>query len=387
MDLIETVLEEDNIQNAFRNTLKSHAKYKIQSIKFAQDEVVNLRNLCEELRNQTYRPSSHNRFYITDPKVRLIYSPAYRDKIVHHAINNILRDEIEPKFIHDSYSCIRGKGNQRALKRLLHFTRSANDRYSNPYVIKLDIKKFFYSIDHDVICEVIDMEVKCSWLRWILKLFVRNSPEEKGIPLGNLLSQLLINLMMNLFDQWVKRDLKVRYYMRYSDDMIVIVDGKRNARNMLSEMKTFINDVLRLECHPNKTLIHPLSQNIKAFGFYVNVRGIFITQETRKKVRKKLLTTQDPQVASSLVQWLQVSSSRRDIHRLVFGTRRWNIVYKGMKFYKCERSQYGSHRSLNLFQLLIEFLSAHTFLLLLFSFSFSLTLTNLLPLSLKSIRL
>lgn len=332
MDIIDQILSLDNIEKAYNNTQKSKGKYKQQAIDFSRNETANLRKLVEELQSQKYLPSEHNKFFVFEPKLRLIYSPAYRDKIVHHAINNILRDIVEPTFIFDSYACIRNKGNQRAVRRLLQFTRKASTIYDTPYVIKIDIQKFFYTIDHDVMCDIIDKELDDEWMRWILKLYVRRSPTEKGLPLGNLLSQILVNIMMNLFDQWCKRSLKIKFYLRYSDDIIAIVDGRDNARAKLLEMKSFLEDVLLLKVHPKKTLSHPLSQNLKAFGFSINPRGIFMTQDTRRRIQKKLLITESEDVASSLIEWVQVSSSRRDIHRLVFSTNRWNIVYKGNRF-------------------------------------------------------
>ena len=334
MTVKDVVLSFDNMFDAYNKTHRSKSKYKIQAIDFYRNETANLLSLREELQDKTYSPLPHNRFYVYEPKIRLIYSPAYRDKIVHHAVNNILRDIVEPTFIHDSYSCIRNKGTQKALRRLLHFTRSATDVYSDPYVVKVDLKKFFYSIDHDVLCNVIEYSIKDPFLRWILKLYVTNSPEEKGIPLGNLLSQILVNIMMNLFDQWCKRELKLRYYLRYSDDIIAIVDGKENARIIMNKMKEFLSVILLLETHEKKTLIHPLSQGIKSFGFRINPRGIFMTQETRRRVKRKLKATNSQEIATSLIQWLQISNSRRDIHRLVFSIGKWGLLYKGNKFKK-----------------------------------------------------
>ena len=333
MDIVEQILLEDNIEEAYSKTQKSKAKYKQQAIEFSRNETVNLRILREELKHQTYQPSNHNKFFVYEPKLRLIYSPTYRDKIVHHAVNNVLRDIVEPTFIYDSYACIRDKGNQKAVRRLLYFTRKASRVYFNPYVIKMDIEKFFYTINHDVMCDIIDMKIDNSWLQWILKLYVRNSPTSQGLPLGNLLSQILVNVMMNVFDQWCKRTLKVKFYLRYSDDVIAIVDGKEQARQTRDKMKSFIEEVLLLRVHPKKTVIHPLSQNLKAFGFSINPRGIFMTQETRQRVSKKLSETNSSDVATSLIQWLQVSSSRRDIHRIAF-SRGWSLIYRGMKFYK-----------------------------------------------------
>lgn len=333
MSLMDDILDDDNLFNAYTKTLRSRGKYKTQAILFSSNETTNLRKLKEELVSLTYLPQKHNKFFVFEPKLRLIYSPSYRDKIVHHAINNVIRDIVEPTFIHDSYSCIRGKGCQRAIRRLLHFTRKATRDYDDPHVIKIDIKKFFYSINHDVMCDVIDMEIEDEWMRWILKLYVRHSPTPLGLPLGNLLSQILANLLMNLLDQFTKNKLRVKFYLRYSDDVIAIVDGRDKARRIKKEMVGFIENVLSLECHKKKSLIHPLSQGIKAFGFSINPRGIFMTQETRKRVKKTLLTKGE-QAASSVIEWLQVISSRKDIHRLVMSTKRWTLIYHGNRFKK-----------------------------------------------------
>src|SRR3989344_5403607 len=187
--------------------------------KFSVNLIDNILQLHEELVNKTYKHGGYEQFNISDPKPRQISKASVRDRLVHHAVYWILYPFFDKTFIYDSYSCRVDKGTHRAIRRFrAMFLEVSNYNRKTCWVLKLDIKKFFANIDHDI-------------LLGILKGYIPRSPLNStdipsgdgkragvGLPLGNLTSQLLVNIYMNQFDQFMKHELKVRYYIRYADD-------------------------------------------------------------------------------------------------------------------------------------------------------------------------
>lgn len=334
----ELILEESNIRSAYRKTLKGEHKYKIQSIKFQRNETKKLINLIKVLNQQMYIPSNYNKFYVYYPKERLIFSPSYQDKIVHHAVNNILRDRIEPKFIYDSYSCIRNKGNHRAVRRIYHFCKAANNLYKDPYIISIDIVKFFYSINHRILKLIVDMEIHCDWVKWILFSYIDTAPTDTGLPLGNLLSQLLVNMFMNILDQYIKRTLKIKYYVRYSDDLFLVVDGKHTADMILEDIRNVLGE-LKLKTHPTKTKIIPLSKGIESLGFHISPKAISIPNNKIRILRKYLKSGTDEQI-TSYVSHLKTATTYKNIYPIISSYNRHIIINKGNEFKKV--SSYSS---------------------------------------------
>lgn len=160
--MFDQIIDPDNVRDAHRKTLLGKHKFRPAAVRFNRNETQNINALVNEVRTGNYAPDGFNEFYVLEPKERLIFAPKYRDKIVQHMINNPLRDYFEPKFIFDSYACIRGKGNQRAIRRLQHFTRKVKwESSETPYLCKIDMAKFFYSIDHDTLKRVLAKRLHC----------------------------------------------------------------------------------------------------------------------------------------------------------------------------------------------------------------------------------
>ena len=168
--------------------------------------------------------------------------------------------------------------------------------YSEPTVVKIDISKFFYTIDRMILIEILynDLGTINSELLHILATIIASTPKNHtvsngdthGLPLGNLTSQLFANVLMNKVDQFVKNTLKVRYYLRYADDLFFIVDGKERAKEVLNETRNFIETELKLICNPKKTGIYPLHRGIDGLGFVTSGSGIKITKRTKESIRK-----------------------------------------------------------------------------------------------------
>ena len=190
-------------------------------------------NLFQDLKNKTYVHGPYLAFNVSDPKPRNIHKAVVRDRVVHHLLYKELYWYFHFRFIHDSYSCRVQKGTHRALDRFREFSRKVSKNHTRPcYVLKCDIKKFFASIDHEILTKVLERHIADPDIRWLINQvvssFCTTSPTV-GLPLGNLTSQLLVNIYMHEFDMFVKQELKVRYYIRYADDFVSIFGSKPHA--------------------------------------------------------------------------------------------------------------------------------------------------------------
>ena len=200
--------------------------------RFEADLEMELMELRSELLERKYMPGQYRSFYIYEPKKRLISAAPYRDRVVHHALCNIIEPIFERAFIHDTYANRKGRGTHRAVDRFTEFCRK------NRYVLKCDIKKYFPSIDHDILYGLIARRIKDPDVLWLIKLIIDSSnaqepvfayfpgddlftPYErrKGLPIGNLTSQFFANIFLNGFDHFVKRELGCRHYIRFVDDV------------------------------------------------------------------------------------------------------------------------------------------------------------------------
>lgn len=286
--MFDQIISPDNFADAYRRTQRGRPKFKVEAIRFAQNEAHNLERLRQEVASAEYRPSDYIEFSVFEPKERVIYAPQYRDKIVQHAINNVLRDFYEPKFIHDSYACIRNKGNHRAVLRVQQHMRRAWLNYSEPWIVKADVQKFFYSIDRDVVKAIVGRKVSCQRTLDLLFCIMDSSPTEKGLPLGNLTSQLMANVLMNEIDHYIKRTLGVRHYLRYADDLVMVVEGKAQAGDVLACIRAFGRDVIHLTFPDRKCFTRPLGRNgLESLGYRITPARIGLTSAARSRFIKR----------------------------------------------------------------------------------------------------
>ena len=290
-NLFERIVDEENIYKAYKKVLRGKNKYPMDAIKFAEDETYNLIELRSDLVNKTYKHSGYNQFYVYEPKERLIYAPHFRDKVVQIAVNNILKDVYNPCFIYDSYGSIDNKGTHKCVDRISHFMRKAKWMYGEEaYIVKLDIKKFFYSIDRGILKRIIRKKIKCKDTLWLLDLIIDTAKEidEKGLPLGNTLSQLMANVYLNEADQYAKHTLRLKFYIRYMDDMIIIVENKQRAKEVLRLIEIFINENLHLELNHEKSKVFPISQGVNAIGFKIHPTHRLLRNSSKKKIKRKI---------------------------------------------------------------------------------------------------
>lgn len=225
-----------------------------------------------ELIDKIYRHGGYYAFKVNDPKPRDIHKASVRDRLLHHAIYRMLYPFFDRKFIYDSYSCRLGKGTHRAINRFRDYGRKVSKNYAKTvWVLKCDIRKFFASIDHRILKEILQNSIVDDDALWLLSQVIDSYNESGklgvGLPLGNLTSQLLVNIYMNEFDQFVKRRLKVRHYIRYADDFVILHEDKKYLDDLLPEISGFLETQLKLTLHPNKVSITTLGSGVDYLGW------------------------------------------------------------------------------------------------------------------------
>ena len=231
----------------------------------------NLFDLHDDLKNKTYQHSSCHAFNISDPKPRNIHKATVRDRILHRALYRALYPFFDRRFIADSYSCRPGKGTHKSLDRFREFGyRASHNHMRTVWVLKCDVRKFFASIDHEVLSKTLAKYISDSDILKLLNIIISSfdsGKPKKGLPLGNLTSQLLVNIYMNQLDQFVKHKLKATYYIRYADDFVVFSQDKMWIRYILVRIENFLKDTLKLDLHPRKVSIETTASGVDFLGW------------------------------------------------------------------------------------------------------------------------
>ena len=237
--------------------------------------------LKEELTNRTYRPGPYRTFVIREKKPRLISAAPFRDRVVHHALCNVIEPMFDRSFLYDSYACRKGKGTHAAIDRTSAYAR----RF--PYVLKCDIEKYFPSIDHDVLLERLGHRIRDQDVRWLIQVIldgniVRNGPlryfpgdtlftpidRKRGIPIGNQTSQFFANVYLDGLDHWLKETVRVPGYIRYVDDSVVFARDKAYLHHVHRQIEEYLN-TLRVRLHPRKCFVAPTRAGFTFLGYRI----------------------------------------------------------------------------------------------------------------------
>lgn len=260
-NLYEKIISPENLEIAERKARLGKSKqYGVKLFDRAREE--NLKALHHILASDNYRTSKYTVFTIVDPKEREIYRlPYYPDRIVHHAIMNVLEPIFVSVFTADTYSCIKGRGIHLAQRRL---QKALKDRYNTKYCLKLDVRKFYPSINHEILKEMLTWKFKDKRL---LKLLFEIIDSTDGIPIGNYLSQYFANFYLSYFDHWLKEELKVKHYFRYCDDLVILSNTKESLWEILSEIRTYLTDNLKLDVKSNYQIFPVSARGIDFVGY------------------------------------------------------------------------------------------------------------------------
>jgi retron-type reverse transcriptase len=274
---------------------------------FHRNLMDNVIDLHRGLVNKTYQHGPYQAFNISDPKPRNIHKATVRDRLVHRAVYRQLYPFFDKRFIHDSYSCRNNKGTHRALDRFRFFARKISKNNTKAcWVLKCDIRKFFASIDHNILFHILNKSIAdkeiMSLLNEIIGSFSSSYSDlfnKRGLPLGNLTSQLLVNIYMNEFDQYVKHALKVKCYIRYADDFVFMSHDREQLENILRYIAVYLDKHLRLKLHPRKVSISTVTSGVDFLGWihFPNYRQI--RTATKRKMLRNLERDSRPEVLAS----------------------------------------------------------------------------------------
>jgi len=267
-------------------------KHKKDVMIFQAELTANIADLYCSLVNHTYKHGSYSAFNISDPKPRNIHKAIVRDRLLHHLIYKEFYQYFDSKFIYDSYSCREDKGTHRALNRFRYFARKVSKNDSRTcYVLKCDIKKFFASIDHKILIKTLKRHIEDSDIMWLLNEVIvsfNSVYSDVGMPLGNLTSQLLVNVYMHEFDMYLKQELRVKHYIRYADDFVILSDIKEYLNLLLPKISEFLQKKLNLILHEHKVYIKTYSSGLDFLGWIHFPHHRQLRTTTKRKIIRKL---------------------------------------------------------------------------------------------------
>jgi hypothetical protein len=268
-----------------------------------------------KLINKTYHTGKYKHFTIYEPKERKIAALPFEDRIVQHAICNIIEPLFEKSFIYDNYACRKGFGVIAGSLRTTKFRRAAVDSFKNQkiYCLKGDIRKYFYTINHSILKKFIRKRIRCIDSINLLEEIIDSSETLVGIPIGNLTSQIFANIYLNEFDHYIKDVLRIKYYIRYMDDFIILHSNKRYLKTILSNIEKYFKNELELELN-SKTQIFLVNQRpIDFLGYIVFYDHRLLRKSNIKRTKRKFKKFQKlysnyyidlADIRPSIVSWL-----------------------------------------------------------------------------------
>jgi len=311
----ENIISVENLLLAWEEFLKGKRnRGDVQEFSFRLAD--NILSLRQDLKTLTYNHGSYQSFSISDPKPRIIHKAPVRDKLLHHAIHRILYPFFEKRFVNDSYSCRIGKGTHKAADRFQKFFwKVSKNNTKTCWVLKCDIKKFFASIDQEILMKIFKKHISNEDIVWLINRIVgsfSSTKPGKGLPLGNLTSQLLVNIYMNEFDQFVKHKLKQKYYIRYADDFVFLSENKSQFEEMIPQIEKFLSDKLKLQLHPNKVYIKTFASGVDFLGWvHFPDHRVLRTATKRKMLRKLKEDEVKPETVASYLGMLKHGNTNK----------------------------------------------------------------------------
>ena len=289
-------------------------------------------SLSESLKNQNYHTSKYTTYTIYEPKERLIFRlPYYPDRITHHAIMNVMEPIWTKLFTRDTYSCIKGRGIHTLVQKLQKDLRE--DPVGTTYCLKLDIRKFYPSIDHDILKSIIRKKIKDEQVLQLLDEIIDSAP---GVPIGNYLSQYFANLYLTYFDHWIKEVLKVKYYYRYADDIVLLSDSKEKLRTWFQNIDQYLTNKLKLQIKPNYQIYPVESRGIDFVGYVCYHKYTKIRKSIKLKIWKLVKAYKNKKIKedtfkasiTSYAGWLKYCNSKNLLKKIEHET---NLRYSGWK--------------------------------------------------------
>jgi len=310
-NLYEQICSTENLQLADKIARKGKAKQP-GVIEHDRNREDNIQKLHEMLINKTYQTSDYTTFTIFEPKERVIFRlPYFPDRILHHAIMNVLEPVFVATFTTDTYSCIKGRGIHAAARAV---KETLKDDFGTQYCLKLDIRKFYPNIDHDVLKQLLRKKIKDNDLLWLLDEIIDST---EGLPIGNYLSQYFANYYLTFFDHWIKEEKRVKYYFRYADDMVILSDSKEYLHGLLSEIRGYMANKLKLTIKGNYQVFPVDIRGIDFVGYIFRHTHILLRKSIKQNFARMIARNKNPQSIASYNGWASHCNSRNLLKKLL----------------------------------------------------------------------
>ncbi len=278
----------------FSNMLEAYERSKEKKrnrkevIVFDLNAVSNIMEILKTLQNGTYQVGKYREFTIYEPKKRLIQSLPFKDRVVQQwYVEEFIKPIFVPKFIVDSYACINGRGVHSAVRKLNRYMYNFSQKNKDFYILKCDISKYFYSIRKDILYRIIERYIKDKKVLHLTKMLIYHNDDKVGIPIGNYTSQYFANVYLNQLDHFVKEKLRVKYYVRYMDDFVLLLENKAQCKEILEKITEFLTKELGLTLN-KKTNYFKAKQGVRFCGYKVYENRILLLKENKQKIKKKI---------------------------------------------------------------------------------------------------
>jgi retron-type reverse transcriptase len=281
-------------------------------IEHDRNREANILALQKMLVEKTYRTSEYTTFPIYEPKERIIFRlPYFPDRITHHAVMNILEPVFVSVFTADTYSCIKGRG----IHAAAYAVRSAlHDISGTQFCLKLDIRKFYPNVDHDVLKDLLRRKIKDIDLLWLLDGIIDSA---EGIPIGNYLSQYFANFYLAYFDHWIKEDRRIKYYFRYADDLVILSDDKAQLHQLLSDIRIYLQDNLKLSVKHNYQIFPVDSRGIDFVGYVFYHTHTRLRKSIKKNFARMIAKRRNAASVASYNGWAAHCNSKNLMRKLL----------------------------------------------------------------------
>lgn len=324
--LYEKIYDFENLYQAYREARKAK-RFRDDVLQFSGNLEENLIQIQNELIYREYKVGRYREFFVYDPKKRLIMALPFKDRVVQWAIYRQINPMLDKQFIYDSYGCRVGKGTHKAADRLQYWLRQVSRKPQKYYYLKLDIAKYFYRVDHRVLMDILRKKIDDKDILWLLDKII-NSEDTKfglpigvdpdkctdedrlsdvGMPIGNLTSQLFANLYLNELDQYAKHELRLHYYIRYMDDIVILHHDKKYLHSVKDDINLFLNEKLNLQLN-KKTTIRPISCGIEFVGFRIWATHRKLKKKSARKMKARIKFLQKA-YASGKMSFQEVNNS------------------------------------------------------------------------------
>jgi retron-type reverse transcriptase len=334
------IISLENLLFAWKEFIKGKKRRKdVQE--FERNLMHNIITLHNSLTQKTYKHSTYEAFNISDPKPRNIHKAKVKDRLLHHALYRVLYFFFDKTFIAHSYSCRKGKGTHKAINTFRSLAYKVSYNHSKTaWVLKCDIQKFFASIDQDVLIKIVSEYIPDKDIVWLLSEIIKSfhsTQKDVGLPLGNLTSQLLVNIYMNEFDQFMKHKLKAKYYIRYADDFAILSRDKKWLTSLIPHIKLFLSEELKLTLHPNKISIQTIASGVDFLGWvhFPDHRVLRTTTKRRafRGIKEKQAKTETVQSYLGVLSHGNTKKLRQEVLALV---DKIEVIQKNRDILQCD---------------------------------------------------